>query len=127
MENSRILALAIFKALSSPQEDKILVICKKSNILEQKFKHEMSICRTIVPKVSFIEFLPSTEKMRGYRGNIILVEGKSSEVSKEVMNEFLIPLFACRFKHNERQYVLDKFGCCPANWDRPNELIFSED
>ena len=126
MENSKILALTVFKALSSPQEDRILVICRNSRILEKRFKQELPP-KSIIPKVFFLELCPNTDKMRGYRGNIILVEGRSSEASEEFVNEFLIPLFACRFKHNERQYVLGKFGCCPANWDRPNELIFSED
>lgn len=126
MEDSKILALTVFKALSSPQEDKILVICNNASILEKKFKQKLPPQSTI-PKVFFMERCQNTDKMRGYRGNIILVEGKSSEVSEEFMNEFLIPLFACRFNHNERQYVLDKFGCCPVNWGRPNELIFSED
>lgn len=125
MEDSKILALVVYKTLTSNNGDRILVICNEPDKLEKTYR---KFCQESKIKIPEIFFLPCEEgnKLRGYRGNVVLVEGNSNNVTKK-MKEYILPLISVRFNSAEVCWVRQNLGHFSESWGRKQEVVFSDD
>ena len=126
MENSKILALAVFRTLIGHKHDRKLVLCENPTELEKQYK---KICTDSGIKTSEIYFLQkegNCEKLCGYRGNVILVEGSKNETSAKT-KEIILPLISSRLYSEEAHLVKSRLGHFSHSWSRIPEVIFSED
>lgn len=66
-------------------------------------------------------------KLRGVRGNCLIVEGKADEVDKDFYNEVLIPLRSVCFEPDKIQKLSELCGSSVWQYARRNELIFTDE
>lgn len=126
MENSKILALAVFRTLIGHKNDRKLVLCKNPFRLERQYRKVCKDRGIETSEIYFLQIEGNGDKIRGYRGNVILVEGSGTEISKE-MSEFIIPLISVRLHPAEALLVKSNLGHFSDSWNKRPEVAFSED
>ncbi len=138
---NKITALTILKATDCPSQN-IGVICKDPRgVMEEVFK---TIClhspsKTLMKsgseniitwgggRIFFRTLMGDSSRLRGYRFDLMLVEGDINSISEKELYECLIPCLCVSNHTTIRQEVFNNFeGGIPRHWTKKPSLIFTE-